>query len=162
MQQHKRTDSNGSGRKISFNLENKIFPITSDRPVTAPTFKTPATDLRIELPNYDFAPKVPSPLTYEHPVRIEYKRTLSVKADRQERAKFGHRRTQSCTTPSSPSLAQQQVRKSSDLRKMPYNRSSSNIANTREYYAAPAYNEASLLERKESLRNSTRAKAVVE
>lgn len=92
-------------------------------------------------------------------MRAEYKRTMSssTKTDRIERVRLGHRRTQSCTTPSSllPNLPR---KNSSDLRRMPYNRSSSNIANTREYYAAPAYNEASLLERKESLRKSLRVK----
>lgn len=158
-QQHKRTESTASGRKISFNLENTIYPIT-------PARSQPLNpELRIEMPSpqADFQ-NVPSPFARSNAMRIEYKRALSTSTkttDRHERAKIGHRRTQSCTTPSS--CMHHQPRKSStDLKRMPYNRSSSNIANSREYYAAPAYNEASLLERKESLRNSVRVKNVVE
>lgn len=160
--QHKRTESTASGRKISFNLEKTVFPVGSGRPKTMPA---PFGDLRTELSaTRDFTPKIPSPLTaVPHPIRFEYKRALSssIKYDRQDRSKLGHRRTQSCTTPSSH-LGQQPGRRISDLKKMQYNRSSSNIANTREYYAAPAYNEATLLERKESRRSSIRVQNIIE
>lgn len=154
--QHKRTDSTASGRKISFNLEKTIFPIGLQRPKTMPA---PFAD----LPTRDFAPKIPSPLTCVNPIRMEYKRTMSssIKYDRQDRSKLGHRRTQSCTTPGSH-VGHQNARRNSELRKMQYNRSSSNIANSREYYAAPAYNEATLLERKESRRNSVRVQTIIE
>lgn len=157
--QHKRTESTASGRKISFNLEKTIFPIGQTRPKTMPA-------QFVDLPaSRDFAPKIPSPLTCMHPIRVEYKRALSssIKYDRQDRpkTKFGHRRTQSCTTPTSH-VGPQQGRRNSELRRHQYNRSSSNIANSREYYAAPAYNEASLLERKESRKSSIRVQNVIE
>lgn len=158
--QHKRTESTASGRKISFNLEQTVFPIGAPRPKTMPA---PFADLRPEM-SRDFAPKIPSPLTsVSHPMRTEYKRALSssIKSDRQDRSKFGHRRTQSCTTPGSH-IGHQNGRRISESKKLQYNRSSSNIANTREYYAAPAYNEATLLERKESRRSSIRAQSVIE
>lgn len=85
-------------------------------------------------------------------VRFEYKRSLSTK-DQQTRVRMGHRRTQSYTTPETIEKTQNNR---NDLRKTFHNRSSANIANTREYFAAPAYNEASLLERKESMRQSLR------
>lgn len=105
----------------------------------------------------DFAPKIPSPLTVDAPFsfRPEYKRTMSTKvggAQERQIMKLGHRRTQSLNVP------QHQINQytgKNELRKSIYNRSSSNIANTREFYAAPAYNEASLLERQESMRLST-------
>ncbi|XP_055298222.1 phospholipid-transporting ATPase 11C isoform X2 [Sitodiplosis mosellana] len=140
--EHRRVASASSGiRKISFSKENKIA-ILANFPVGA----------------RDFAPKIPSPLTVEppfpfRPERLEYKRTLSTKVGGpQERITFGHRRTQSLNVP------QNQVNQftgKNELRKSIYNRSSTNIANTREFYAAPAYNEASLLERQESMRLST-------
>lgn len=111
----------------------------------------------------DFAPKISSPLIFPPHTRVEYKRAFSssVKGDHHtERVKLGHRRTQSYSTPSTHA-SNLQARKNSDLRKMPYNRSSSNIANSREYYAAPAYNEATLLERKESQRHSMRGKTII-
>lgn len=109
--------------------------------------------------NYDYTPKIPSPLTLEQTnpidrVRFEYKRSMSTK-DQQSKtpqSKIGHRRTQSYTTTEST----EKLRPTSDLRKTFQNRSSANIANTREYFAAPAYNEASLLERKHSMRQSLR------
>lgn len=85
-------------------------------------------------------------------VRFEYKRSLSTK-DQQSRVRMGHRRTQSYTTPETIEKTQNNQ---NDLRKTFHNRSSANIANKREYFAAPAYNEASLLERKESMRQSIR------
>lgn len=110
--------------------------------------------LRIIAKN-DFTPKLPSPLTFENnsfvQIRHEYKRTQSTK-DTQEKVKLGHRRTQSYSTPET--LAKNQAHRNEHLRKGLHNRSSSNIANTREYFAAPAYNEASLLERRESMRLS--------
>lgn len=138
-------------------MENKIFPVSAERPVTLTLMnKDPNFDAPISP--FDFTPKVPSPLTFNdaHPRRVEYKRAFSTKmSDTHEKVKLGHRRTQSYsgTQPNNQKV---------DLRKNPYNRSSSNIANTREYYAAPAYNEASLLERKESMRNSQRDKNVVQ
>lgn len=36
------------------------------------------------------------------------------------------------------------------------------IVNTREYYAAPSYNEAALIERKESVRRKQDIKTVIE
>lgn len=155
-QHHKRTESSASGRKISFNLEKTIYPIGMARPKTMPA--------PLEMPTIrDFTPKVPSPLTCAQPIRAEYKRALSssIKYDRQDRSKFGHRRTQSCTTPSSQ-IALAHARRNSELRRLQYQRSSSNIANSREYYAAPAYNEATLLERKESRRGSIRVQNVIE
>lgn len=156
--QHKRTESTASGRKISFNLERTVFPIGPARPKTLPA------PFAVEMPAArDFTPKIPSPLTCAHPIRVDYKRTMSssIKYDRQDRSKLGHRRTQSCTTPGSH-IGQQQGRRNSELRKMQYNRSSSNIANSREYYAAPAYNEATLLERRESRRSSIRVQNIIE
>lgn len=164
LSQHKRTDSTASGRKISFNLDKTVFPVGYVRPKTLPF-----AELRTEFTvTKDFTPKIPSPLTYvppppTPPARIEYKRAMSssIKYDHQDRIKLGHRRTQSCTTPGSH-IGQQHGRRISDSRKYQYNRSSSNIANTREYYAAPAYNEATLLERKESRRCSVREQNVIE
>lgn len=163
IKEHKRTESTSSGRKISFNLESTVFSIPADRPITLPASKPLHSELRIEMPlSQDFKPKIPSPMVLPHPLRAEYKRTFSssIKTDRQERVKLGHRRTQSYTSPSTHVNIHAR-KNSSDLKKMPYNRSSSNIANTREYYAAPAYNEASLLERKESVRSSVRAKNAI-
>lgn len=124
-------------RKISFSKDNRIgfrgnFP----------------------LAQRDFAPKVPSPLTMEHPpsFRPEYKRTMSTKVGGPNRINYGHRRTQSLNMPQSHINNQYAGR--NELRKGIYNRSSTNIANTREFYAAPAYNEASLLERQGSVRLS--------
>lgn len=129
-------------RKISFSKENKL------------SFRG-----SIAMPQQrDFAPKVPSPLVMNHPpsFRPEYKRTLSTKIHSvPNRSKYGHRRTQSLNMPETQINQTSGVR--NDLRKGLYNRSSSNIANTREFYAAPAYNEASLLERQESIRSSTRS-----
>lgn len=161
--QHKRTESTASGRKISFNLERTVFPMGMPRPKTTPA---PFVDVRADVPaSGDFTPKIPSPLTCVHPptMRSEYKRALSssIKYDRQDRSKFGHRRTQSCTTPSSQ-MGHLHGRRNSELRKTLYNRSSSNIANSREYYAAPAYNEATLLERKESRKRSIRVQNIIE
>lgn len=109
--------------------------------------------------NYDYTPKIPSPLTIEQTnpidrIRFEYKRSLSTK-DQQSKSKIGHRRTQSYTTAETADKFHT-IRPNSDLRKTFQNRSSANIVNTREYFAAPAYNEASLLERKESMRQSLR------
>lgn len=108
------------------------------------------------LAQRDFTPKIPSPLAIDYPLsfRPEYKRTMSTKVNSsQERKNIGHRRTQSLNMP------QTQINNTyggkSDLRKSIYNRSSANIANSREYYAAPAYNEATLLERRESMRASS-------
>lgn len=135
---HRRGDSVSGARKISFSEDHRLtmrshFPLAVN----------------------EFRPKIPSPLILDgaSPFRFEYKRTISTKApsDPQMRVKYGHRRTQSCTTPGSQ--ANIHVMKN-DLTRSPYNRSSSNIANTREYFAAPAYNEAALLERKESMRCS--------
>lgn len=141
-------------------MENKIFPVGSERPITlASPLASPKRDIRIDTPTsvFDFSAKPPLPAV-NRIQRVEYKRTLSAKVhDPEERVKLGHRRTQSY------SAAQQSFSPyKNDLTKMPYNRSSSNIANTREYYAAPAYNEASLLERKVSMRNSQREKSVVQ
>lgn len=113
--------------------------------------------------NYDYTPKIPSPLTFEQAnpidrIRYDYKRSVSTKDhSHQSRAqnKIGHRRTQSSTTAEAADKFQT-MRPTSDLQKKFQNRSSANIANTREYFAAPAYNEASLLERKESMRQSLR------
>lgn len=152
--QHKRTESTLSGRKISFNLEKTVYPLSPEHSLKLATL--PSENSSIEPPTPPFLPKAPPP----H--RVEYKRAFSssVKADRQERVKLGHRRTQSCTTPcTQPNHSN---RKNSDLRKVPLNRSSMNICNAREYYAAPAYNEASLLERKESMRSTVRVSSVVE
>lgn len=137
---HRRGDSLTSGiRKISFSEDPKVILRTN-----------------LPLPPSDYTPKVPSPLTLEYapPFRVEYKRTISTKAysDPTARVKFGHRRTQSCTTPGTQANKQDGVK--SELRKSPHNRSSTNIVNSREYYAAPAYNEAALLERKVSMRQS--------
>lgn len=125
-------------RKISFSKDNRIgfrgnFP----------------------LAQRDFAPKVPSPLTMDHPptFRPEYKRTMSTKVGGPDRINYGHRRTQSLNMPQTHVNNPYGAR--NELRKGIYNRSSTNIANTREFYAAPAYNEASLLERQESMRLST-------
>lgn len=136
--EHRRVASASSGmRKISFSKDNRIgfrgnFP----------------------LAQRDFAPKVPSPLTMEHPpsFRPEYKRTMSTKVGGPNRINYGHRRTQSLNMPQSHINNQYAGR--NELRKGIYNRSSTNIANTREFYAAPAYNEASLLERQGSVRLS--------
>lgn len=155
-------------RKISFSKENKVAGIRGN--------------LHLPLTQRDFTPKVPSPLTIEivafpsqsaaiatspnvsvsqaavvtsFTSRPEYKRTMSTKIGGvQERINYGHRRTQSLNMP------QTQINPygaKNDLRKSLYNRSSSNIANTREFYAAPAYNEASLLQRQESMRLSTKS-----
>lgn len=70
--------------------------------------------------------------------------------------RMGHRRTQSYTTAEAMDKHRIDQTNRNDLRKTFQNRSSANIANTREYFAAPAYNEASLLERKESMRQSLR------
>lgn len=110
------------------------------------------------MPQQDFAPKVPSPLVMNHPppFRPEYKRTMSTKiTSAPNRSNYGHRRTQSLNMPEIQ--INQTYGARNELRKGLYNRSSSNIANTREFYAAPAYNEASLLERQESIRSSTRS-----
>lgn len=110
------------------------------------------------MPSRDFAPKIPSPLVMNHPqsFRPEYKRTLSTKiTSAPNRSHYGHRRTQSLNMPETQ--INQAIGVRNELRKGVYNRSSSNIANTREFYAAPAYNEASLLERQESMRSSTRS-----
>lgn len=130
--------STSSGvRKISFCRDNRIgfrgnFPLTQR----------------------DFAPAVPSPLTMNYPTtRPEYKRAMSTKVNGPERIHFGHRRTQSLNMPQTQITNSYVAR--NDLRKSIYNRSSTNIANTREFYAAPAYNEASFLERQESMRFST-------
>lgn len=129
-------------RKISFSKENKIHFRGS-----------------LAMPQRDFTPKVQSPLTMNHPsqFRPEYKRTMSTKIIQSpsERRNYGHRRTQSLNMPQTQINQTYGVR--SELRKGLYNRSSANIANTREFYAAPAYNEASFLERKESMRSSTRS-----
>lgn len=112
------------------------------------------------MPPRDFAPKVPSPLVTNHQqtFRPEYKRTFSTKVtSAPSRSHYGHRRTQSLNMPESQ--VNQTIGVRNDLRKGLYNRSSSNIANTREFYAAPAYNEASLLERQESMRSSTRSES---
>lgn len=104
----------------------------------------------------DFTPKVPSPLVMPNNFRPEYKRTMSTKVvSVPDRGSYGHRRTQSLNMP------QTQINQSyggarNELRRGLYNSSSSNIANTREFYAAPAYNEASLLERQKSMRTSVR------
>lgn len=144
--QHKRTVSSGNVPRISFNLEKKIYPIPSDKSI---------------IFNDDSIPKSPSPLICSPPVAIELKRTVSIDAERhRQRVRYGHRRTQSATMPGSPSNINVR-RPSVDARRQFY-RSSSNIANSREYYAAPAYNEATLLERKESLRRSMRVKSVIE
>lgn len=130
--------SSGGTRKISFSKENKIA-FSHNHP----------------LGQRDFAPKIPSPLTVEPPFqfRPEYKRTMSTKVvNTPDRTKYGHRRTQSLNVPDNRAHLHHGK---NDLRKSIYNRSSTNIANTREFYAAPAYNEASLLERQESLRLST-------
>lgn len=138
--EHRRVASTSSGvRKISFCKENKIVHPKS-----------------LAFGPRDFTPKTPSPLTLmaeqPFPVRPEYKRTMSTKVGVvQERVKFGHRRTQSLNVPGSEV---NQYSGKNDLRKSIFNRSSANIANTREFYAAPAYNEASLLERQESMRLS--------
>lgn len=140
--QHRRVASLTSGtRKISFSKEHKTtFPRSN-----------------LAMPQRDFAPKVPSPLVMQHPqlFRPEYKRTMSTKMSVPERGSYGHRRTQSLNMPQTQINQTYGVR--NDLRKGLYNRSSSNIANTREFYAAPAYNEASLLERQESMRSSVRS-----
>lgn len=111
------------------------------------------------MPPQDFAPKVPSPLAMNQQpqsFRPEYKRAMSTKVNSvPNRSKYGHRRTQSLNMPESQ--INQTYGARNELRKALYNRSSSNIANTREFYAAPAYNEASLLERQESMRSSTRS-----
>lgn len=110
------------------------------------------------MPQRDFAPKVPSPLVMNHPqtFRPDYKRTMSTKVHSvPNRSHYGHRRTQSLNMPETQ--VNQTIGVRNELRKGLYNRSSSNIANTREFYAAPAYNEASLLERQESMRSSTRS-----
>lgn len=129
-------------RKISFSKEHKIgFPRAN-----------------LAMPQRDFAPKVPSPLVMNHPqlFRPEYKRTMSTKITSvPDRVSHGHRRTQSLNMPQTQINQTYGVR--NDLRKGLYNRSSANIANTREFYAAPAYNEASLLERQESMRSSVRS-----
>ncbi|XP_031625300.1 phospholipid-transporting ATPase IG isoform X2 [Contarinia nasturtii] len=136
--EHRRVASTSSGtRKISFSTEQKI-----------------AYPKNLAFGPRDFSPKIPSPLTVEQPFsfRPEYKRTMSIKVGAaQERIKFGHRRTQSLNVPDSQ--LNQDTGKN-DLRKSIFNRSSANIANTREFYAAPAYNEASLLVRQESMRLS--------
>lgn len=139
MSGHRREDSVSGTRKISFSEEHRSQTMRSHFPLAI----------------NDFTPKIPSPLILDgaSPFRFEYKRTISTKApsDLQMRVKYGHRRTQSCTTPGSqPNIHAM----SNDLTRSPCNRSSSNIANTREYFAAPAYNEAALLERKESMRCS--------
>lgn len=147
--QHKRTVSSGNAPRISFNLEKKIYPIPSDKSILY------TADCTI--------PKIPSPLTYSHPMSAGLKRTISIDAEKhRQRVKYGHRRTQSATMPGTPpNLHHIARRPSADTRRQFY-RSSSNIANSREYYAAPAYNEATLLERKESLRRSMRVKSVIE
>lgn len=136
--EHRRVASASSGiRKISFSKEHKIS-IRNNFPVG----------------QRDFAPKIPSPLTVDapFPFRPEYKRTMSTKAGGpSDRVKLGHRRTQSLNVPENQ---MNQYMGKNELRKSIYNRSSANIANTREFYAAPAYNEASLLERQESMRLS--------
>lgn len=133
---HCRGDSVSGARKISFSEDHRLT-------------------MRPHFPINDFKPKIPSPLILDgaSPFRFEYKRTVSTKVpnDPQMRVKYGHRRTQSCTTPGSQANIHTMR---NDLTRSPYNRSSANIANTREYFAAPAYNEATLLERKESMRNS--------
>lgn len=140
--EHRRVASTSSkDRRISFNKDRSNLAFRENFPI----------------PSRDFAPKIPSPLSIDHPTpftpRPEYKRTMSTKVHSlQERKNFGHRRTQSLNTP------QTQINSvyggKNDLKKSVYNRSSSNIANSREYYAAPAYNEATLLERRESMRIS--------
>lgn len=154
-------------RKISFSKENKVAEIRGT--------------MHLPLTQRDFTPKIPSPLTIENtfpyqsstgspaifpttsqptvvtnfPSRPEYKRTMSTKVGGvQNRIHYGHRRTQSLNMPDT--LINQYSAKH-ELRKSLYNRSSSNIANTREFYAAPAYNEASRLQRQESLRLSTKS-----
>lgn len=137
--EHRRVASASSGsRKISFSKDNRMG------------FRA-----NFPLAQRDFAPKVPSPLTMEHPpsFRPEYKRTMSTKIGGPDRINYGHRRTQSLNMPQSQNNNPYGVKH--ELRKGIYNRSSTNIANTREFYAAPAYNEASLLERQESMRLST-------
>lgn len=137
----------GGVRKISFTDDEHRLTTMRSHPPLAIT------------PTIDFTPRIPSPLvldgatTTTTPFRFEYKRTISTKApsDPQMRLKHGHRRTQSCTMPGSQANIHSMK---NDLTKAQYNRSSSNIANTREYFAAPAYNEAALLERKESMRCS--------
>lgn len=137
MSQHRRGESMSTNvRKISFSDDPKLV-------------------LRSNLQaQTDYTPKIPSPLSYierSPQFRPKYQRTVSTKGYSElQRARFGHRRTQSCTTPGT----QANHLPKHELRRVPYNRSSSNIANTREYYAAPAYNEAALLERKESMRLS--------
>lgn len=137
--EHRRVASASSGtRKISFSKDNKIS-IRGNFPVGV----------------RDFSPKVPSPLTIDapFPFRPEYKRAMSTKVcGPQDRVNCGHRRTQSLNVPQNQV---NQLTGKNELRKSINNRSSSNIANTREFYAAPAYNEASLLERQESMRLST-------
>lgn len=147
--QHKRAVSSGNVPRISFNLEKKIYSIPSDQSVQYSPDNT--------------IPKVPSPLTLPQPVAGNLKRTVSIDVEKQrQRVKYGHRRTQSATMPGTPPNIQSNVRRpSGDIRRQFY-RSTSNIANSREYYAAPAYNEATLLERKESLRRSMRVKSVIE
>lgn len=141
--QHRRVASLTSGtRKISFSKENKI------------SFRG-----SLAMPQRDFAPKVQSPLVMNHPppFRPEYKRTMSTKIVQSapDRGNYGHRRTQSLNMPQTQINQTYGIR--NELRKGLYNRSSTNIANTREFYAAPAYNEASLLERQESMRSSIRS-----
>lgn len=128
-------------RKISFSKENKL------------SFRG-----TLAMPPTDYAPKTPSPLVMNHPqsFRPEYKRTMSTKVvSTPNRKNYGHRRTQSLNMPDTQ--INQTYGARNELRKALYNRSSSNIANTREFYAAPAYNEASLLERQESMRSSKRS-----
>lgn len=136
---NRRGDSVSGVRKISFSDDHRLT-IRSHFPLATIN---------------DFKPKIPSPLVLDgaSPFRFEHKRTISTKAppDPQMKIKYGHRRTQSCTTPGSQANIHAMK---NDLTRFPYNRSSSNIANTREYFAAPAYNEAALLERKESMRCS--------
>lgn len=125
--EHRRVASaSGECRKISFSRDRSNLAFRGNFP----------------LPQRDFTPKIPSPLAIDHPLtfRPEYKRTMSTKVNAsQERKNFGHRRTQSLNMP------QTQINNAyggrSELRKSVHNRSSINIANTREYYAAPAYNE---------------------
>lgn len=145
LRQHRRVESlsSAAARKITFHKD--------DRPDQLP-LRNSGT--------YDYTPKIPSPLTLDPPnpidrVRFEYKRSLSTK-DQQSRVRMGHRRTQSYTTAETMEKNRIDQTNRNDLRKTFQNRSSANIANTREYFAAPAYNEASLLERKESMRQSLR------
>lgn len=140
--EHRRVASASSGmRKISFSKENKI-----------------AFQSNFPLAQRDFAPKIPSPLATDHgpPFRPEYKRTMSTKmSGTQERITYGHRRTQSLNMPQTQPVNPYGAKY--ELRKGIYNRSSTNVANLREFYAAPAYNEAALLERQGSMRLSAQS-----